>query len=224
MGIVRNLFAGEIVSQVIHVRQISQSDEHGNIVFMGMGEPLLNTDAVAESIRRITDIRCMGWSPRRITVSTAGIVPEIRRFGQLNLGVNLAVSLNAPDDAIRSRLMPVNKKYPLKILLAALRDYPLPSRQHQITYEYVMLDGINDHTDHAEKLIRLLDPRRDKVNLIPFNTVSGSRFRCSAPETILLFQNQLENHGLTALIRNSRGTGIAAACGQLASRISSREY
>ena len=216
MGIIRNLTPGEIVSQILHARHHTASDEHGNIVFMGMGEPLLNTDAVIETIQRVADTRCLGWSPRRITVSTAGIVPEINRLARLNLGINLAVSLNAADDAIRSRLMPINKKYPLKLLMSTLREYPLPSRQHQITYEYIMLRGINDDTGHADKLTRILDTARDKINLIPFNPVPGSRYACSEMETILQFQERLRSRGFVAQIRNSRGSGIMAACGQLA--------
>ncbi len=216
MGIVRNLTSGEIVSQVLHVRQLTQSDTHGNIVFMGMGEPLLNSGAVLEAIQRITHADGMAWSPRRITVSTAGIVPEIKRLGELETGVNLAVSINAPDDATRTRLMPINKKYPLKQLMAALEAYPLLSRQQYITCEYVMIHGLNDTPAHAAKLIRLLNRRRFKINLIPFNTVSFGRFRSSEPEVIHTFQNLLKDAGYGVFIRNSRGSGIHAACGQLA--------
>ncbi|MBN1880315.1 23S rRNA (adenine(2503)-C(2))-methyltransferase RlmN [bacterium] len=219
MGIVRNLSAGEILSQILHARQQVQADDHGNIVFMGMGEPLLNADAVVDAVRRITDPHCMGWSPRRITLSTAGIIPEIRRLGKLNLLINLAVSLNAADEATRSRLMPINRKYPLKNLMAALKEYPLPSRQHQITYEYILINGINDDLQHAEKLVRLLDPRRDKVNLIPYNSVPGSRFKKSEPDVVERFQDRLRSGGLIAQIRKSRGNSIMAACGQLAGSI-----
>jgi 23S rRNA (adenine2503-C2)-methyltransferase len=216
MGIIRNLTSGEIISQVLNVRHLTECDFHGNIVFMGMGEPLLNSGAVIDAIWRMTNTDCMGWSPRRITVSTAGIVPEIKRLGDAKTGVNLAVSFNAPDDITRSRLMPINKKYPLKQLMAALDAYPLPSRQHHITCEYVMIRGINDTPSHADKLIRLLNRRRFKINLIPFNSVSSGRFRCSEPETILEFQRRLKGVGFTVHIRNSRGSGIHAACGQLA--------
>jgi 23S rRNA (adenine2503-C2)-methyltransferase len=216
MGIIRNLTAGEIVSQVLHVRKLTGSDTHGNIVFMGMGEPLLNTGAVVEAIKKMTDPRCMGWSPRRITVSTAGIVPEIFRLGKADLGVNLAVSLNAADDATRSRLMPINKKYPLKTLVSALNDYPLPSRQHRITCEYVMIQGVNDSPVQADKLVRLLNRRRYKINLIPYNATSQARFKSPDPDAILEFQNRLQSAGYVVRIRNSRGSGIHAACGQLA--------
>lgn len=218
MGIVRNLSVGEILSQVIHIRQNDGLSSHGNIVFMGMGEPLLNLDAIIGAVERLTEPAALGWSPRRITVSTAGIVPEIRRLGERLPGINLAVSLNAADDRTRSRLMPINRKYPLKILMEALKAYPLPSRQHQITYEYIMLHRINDQMKDATHLIRLLDRRRDKINLIPFNPVPGSRFRCSEPESIRQFQKCLHDAGFTAMIRQSQGASIAAACGQLAGR------
>ncbi len=216
MGIVRNLSSGEILSQVLHAQKITGCGSHGNIVFMGMGEPLLNSDAVIEAIKKLTDARGLGWSPRRITVSTAGIVPEIHRLGKAGLGVNLAVSLNAADDTTRSRIMPINKKYPLKTLLAALNAYPLPSRQHQITCEYVMLQGVNDALQQADKLVRLLNRRRYKINLIPFNASSNSQFTCSDPDTISAFQKHLHDAGFIVRIRNSRGAGIQAACGQLA--------
>lgn len=216
MGIVRNLSSGEIVSQVLHAQKITGCGAHGSIVFMGMGEPLLNSDAVIEAIKRITDTRGLGWSPRRVTLSTAGIVPEIHRLGKAGLGVNLAVSLNAADDATRSRIMPINKKYPLKMLISSLNAYPLPSRQHRITCEYVMLQGINDSLQQADKLIRLLNRRRYKINLIPYNATSNSRFKPSESNTILAFQNRLHTAGFIVRIRNSRGSGIQAACGQLA--------
>jgi len=219
MGIVRNLTAAEIVSQILHVRHRVRPESHGNIVFMGMGEPLLNLDAVSGAIDRLTDPMCFGWSPRRITVSTAGVVPEIANLGRMHPTVNLAVSLNASDDRTRSRIMPINRKYPLSALMEALKAYPLPSRQHKITYEYILLRNINDRPADSKGLIRLLNPARDKINLIPFNFVGKSRFKGSDPETVAEFQRCLADAGFTVRIRNSQGASIDAACGQLAGRM-----
>lgn len=223
MGIIRNLTSGEILSQIVHIRNIHGLTEPGNIVFMGMGEPLLNLEAVTGAIRMITDNRLFGWSARRITISTAGIVPEIRHLGKYNLGINLAVSLNASEDTTRSRLMPINKKYPLRNLIQALCEYPLAGSQQKITFEYVMLRNINDSLQDATRLVKLLDPRRDKVNLIPFNEASsGSRFKSSPHETVLLFQEKLIRAGFIVRIRQSQGASIRAGCGQLACRIESQ--
>jgi len=219
LGIIRNLTCGEILSQIIHARRHVEFKEHGNIVFMGMGEPLMNTLNVIQSIKVLTSDWGFGWSPRRITVSTAGIVPEIRRMGQAKLGVNLAISLNAPDDRIRSRLMPINRKYPLKMLMQAIKDYPLSSGQQKITFEYIMLRGINDSPEHAVKLIKLLPKNRSKLNLIPFNPIEGSRYHPTDGEQIVAFQDILTDAGFLVRIRKSQGRAIQAACGQLAGNI-----
>lgn len=220
LGIIRNLSSGEIISQLILARRYVDFMEHGNIVFMGMGEPLMNTVNVMKAITALTSDWGFGWSPRRITVSTAGIVPEIRRLGQARLGINLAVSLNAPDDRTRSRLMPINRKYPLKTLMNVLKDYPLQSGQQKITYEYILLRGINDSEDHARKLMKLLPKKRSKINLIPFNAIDGTRFHPSDPEKMVQFQNILSDSGYLVRIRKSQGQDIDAACGQLAGNIS----
>ncbi len=220
LGIIRNLSSGEIISQLILARRHAEFMDHGNIVFMGMGEPLLNTVNVIKAIKALTSEWGFGWSPRRITVSTAGIVPEIQRLGQARLGVNLAISLNAPDDRTRSRLMPINRKYPLKSLMKVLKEYPLPSGQQKITYEYILLRGFNDSPDHARKLIKLLLKKRSKINLIPFNPIEGTRFHPSDPATMLAFQNVLSEAGFLVRIRKSQGQAIDAACGQLAGNIS----
>lgn len=218
MGIIRNLSRGEILSQILIIQDRLSLNPHGNIVFMGMGEPLLNTEAVLSAIDTLVNPDEMGWSPRRITLSTAGIIPEIRRLASISPGVNLAISLNGADDKVRSRLMPINKKYPLNDLITTLKDYPLPSNQQKITFEYVMIRNINDSLEQARKLTRLLDPKRDKINLIPLNPVDNSRFKASAPETILQFQALLKKSGFSVFIRHSQGDQIDAACGQLISR------
>ncbi len=217
-GLRRHLRAAEIVDQIIQARSLLTPDEHlTNLVFMGMGEPLDNYVNTVKALRLITHPEAVGFSPRRITVSTSGLVPAIRKFGAEGLRINLAVSLNAPNDAIRTPLMPINKKWPLSDLLAACREYPQP-RSRRITFEYVLLKGVNDHPAHAEQLARVLKDLRCKVNLIPFNEFPGAGFQRPAPETVKRFQEILLAHYLTATVRESRGREIGAACGQLAER------
>lgn len=153
-------------------------------------------------------------SPRRITLSTAGVAPGIKALGESGLGVNLAVSVNAPNDEIRDRIMPINKKYPLKTLLKALKDYPLAPRR-RITVEYVLLRGINDTAEHAAQLGKLLRGLKCKINLIPFNEHEGSEFKRPETKAVLVFQERLQSMNYTAFIRDSRGADILAACGQL---------
>jgi 23S rRNA (adenine2503-C2)-methyltransferase len=215
-GLRRHLRAAEIIDQVLQARTLLAHDEHlTNLVFMGMGEPLDNYTQTVKALRLITQPEAMGFSPRRITVSTSGLVPAIRKFGAEALRVNLAISLNAPNDAIRTQLMPINKRWPICELLAACRDYPQP-RSRRITFEYVLLEGINDQPAHAEQVARLLKDLRCKVNLIPFNEFPTAGFRRPPPETVKHFQEILLNHHLTATVRESRGREIGAACGQLA--------
>jgi 23S rRNA (adenine2503-C2)-methyltransferase len=217
-GLRRHLRAAEIVDQMIQARSLLSANEHlTNLVFMGMGEPLDNYVNTVKALRMITHPEGMGFSPRRITVSTSGLVPALRKFGAEGLRVNLAVSLNAPNDAIRSQLMPVNKKWPISELLAACREYPQP-RSRRITFEYVLLKGVNDQPAHAEQVARLLGGLRCKVNLIPFNEFPGSGFQRPSAETVKRFQGILLDHYLTATVRESRGREIGAACGQLAER------
>jgi 23S rRNA (adenine2503-C2)-methyltransferase len=212
IGFRRNLKAHEIVDQFISVQRIIEPRKITNLVLMGMGEPLLNLDEVAEAIRRITEY--MRFSRRRITLSTAGIVPGIRRLPQVAPLVNLAISLNATTDTVREQIMPINKKYPISELLKACREFPLESRK-RITFEYVLLKGVNDSLEDAERLIKLLRGIPSKVNLIPFNPYQGAEFQKPEDERVLRFQNVLLRGGLTALIRKSRGSDILAACGQL---------
>ena len=217
-GLRRHLRPAEIIDQIIQARQQIEPDEAlTNLVFMGMGEPLDNYDHTVQALRMITHPDAIGMSRRRITVSTSGLVPALRKFGAEGLRVNLAVSLNAPNDAIRSQLMPINKRWPISELLAACREYPLPPGR-RITFEYVLLAGINDHPAHAEQLARLLSGLRCKVNLIPFNEFPGAGFQRPSPETVKRFQAILLDHYFTATVRESRGREIGAACGQLAER------
>lgn len=217
-GLRRHLRAAEIVDQILQARALLTPDEHlTNLVFMGMGEPLDNYGNTVKALRIITHPEAMGFSPRRITVSTSGLVPAIRTFGTEGLRVNLAVSLNAPNDAIRTQLMPINKKWSIGELLAVCRAYPQP-RSRRITFEYVLLEGVNDQPAHAEQVARLLKDLRCKVNLIPFNEFPGAGFHRPSPETVKRFQGILLDHHLTATIRESRGGEIGAACGQLAER------
>jgi 23S rRNA (adenine2503-C2)-methyltransferase len=216
LGFKRNLTAAEIVDQVCQVRRDLTAEESRvtNIVFMGMGEPLANYDAVLRAIRIMTDPAGLAFSHRRITLSTAGVVPRIRDLGK-DSPVNLAISLHAADDALRSRLMPVNRAHPLEELMRACREYPLPPRK-RITFEYILLDGVNDDPAQAKKLVRLLSGVRAKVNLIPYNPHPGSPYRRPPEERVLAFQDVLTRARLTATIRQSRGAEIGAACGQLA--------
>jgi 23S rRNA (adenine2503-C2)-methyltransferase len=217
-GLRRHLRAAEIVDQILRARALLEADERlTNLVFMGMGEPLDNYANTVQALRIITHPEAIGFSPRRITVSTSGLVPALRKFGAENLRVNLAVSLNAPNDAIRTQLMPINKKWPIGELLAACKAYPLPPSR-RITFEYVLLEGINDQPEHAGQVARLLKGLRCKVNLIPFNEFPGAAFRRPAPEAVQRFQAILLGHYLTATVRESRGRDIGAACGQLAER------
>ena len=217
MGLERNLTAGEIVGQAWAARASLEPDARlTHVVFMGMGEPLANYAATVKSLRVLVAPLGFGFSPRRITVSTVGLVKGLERLAKENLRVNLAVSLHAPTDETRSRLMPVNRGWGLDDLLAACRRFPLPVRQ-RMTFEYTLLDGVNDSAEDARRLARRLAGIRAKVNLIPFNEWPGSAFRRPAPERILGFQRVLLDAGLTATIRWSKGEDVGAACGQLAS-------
>jgi 23S rRNA (adenine2503-C2)-methyltransferase len=219
-GLRRHLRPAEIVDQILQARkQLDPGEQLTNLVFMGMGEPLDNYQHTVQALQIITHPEAIGFSPRRITVSTSGLVPAIRKFGAEGLRVNLAVSLNAPNDALRSQLMPINKRWPVHELLAACRDYPLPSGR-RITFEYVLLAGINDDPAHAEQVARLLRGLRCKINLIPFNEFPGTAFRRPSAATVKRFQAILLDHYFTATIRESRGREIGAACGQLAERVS----
>jgi len=222
LGLKRSLKAHEIVDQVLEARrELAESAARGepqstitNVVFMGMGEPLHNADEVVRAIGVLTADWGVGLSPRRITVSTVGLVPQIERLLR-DTKVNLAVSLSATTDEQRARLMPVNRRYPLAALLGACRRLPLPGRK-RITFEYVMLRGVNDSLEDARRLGQLLRGIPSKVNLIPFNEFPGVPFASSARATIEVFRGALLRQGVHATIRESRGGDIQAACGQLA--------
>src|SRR3989338_10666842 len=216
MGLERNLTAGEIVGQALAANRLLEGGPRvTHIVFMGMGEPLANYAAVVQAIRILTDPKLgLGYSPRRITVSTVGLVPGIEKLGRENLKVNLAISLHAASDEVRSKLMPVNRPFNLVALMAALRKYPLAPRQ-RIFFEYVMLDGVNDSPEDARQLVKLLRGLRAKVNLIPFNDWEGAPFQRPPLQRILAFQSILLDAGVTTTVRWSKGEDIGAACGQL---------
>jgi len=215
MGLERNLDADEIVAQLLHANALSPEQRVTHMVFMGMGEPLANYAAVVKAIRIFTDAKLgLGYSPRRITVSTVGLVPAIDRLGREDLKVNLAISLHGATDAVRGRLMPINRSWDLAALMAAVKRYPLAHRQ-RVFFEYVLLEGVNDRDDDARELARLLRGVRAKVNLIPFNDWEASTFRRPPLPRILAFQKILMNAGITTTVRWSKGEDIGAACGQL---------
>ena len=220
-GLVRNLTRGEIIGQVRDVlMDLSRGGDHQqlkNLVFMGMGEPLANLGNVVSAIRTITDNDDgLGFSARRVTVSTAGIVSRLSDLNRETC-VNLAVSINATDNATRSMLMPVNRAFPLEALLAACRGYRLPPGR-RITFEYVLIKGINDTVQDAERLARLLRPIRSKVNLIPFNAYPGCDFHRPEESVIERFREIMHRQDYTTIVRRSKGQDISAACGQLAGR------
>jgi 23S rRNA (adenine2503-C2)-methyltransferase len=216
-GLKRGLGAGEIVSQVLLARrELGPGEELKNLVFMGMGEPLHHYDETARALRLLTHPDGGGMSPRRITVSTVGLVPGLRKLGEDFGGkVGLAVSLHAPDDRTRDTIIPMNQRYPVAELMQALRTYPLP-RRRRITIEYTMIDGVNDHDSHADALVRLLRELPVKVNLIPMNPVDGSPLRASPAERVARFQSKLTRAGYSCFVRTRRGSAVNAACGQLA--------
>ncbi len=214
-GFIRNLSAGEIISQVNDIRyDMGATETPCNIVLMGMGEPLANYRNVIDALRIITDGTAgLKISSRRVTLSTAGLVPNMARLGQ-DILVNLAVSLNATDNKTRDWLMPINRTYPIEKLLEACAAYPLANRR-KITFEYILIKGVNDTAEDAGRLAGLLRPIRAKINLIPFNMHAESPFECPDEDAILRFQSILMDKGYTVVIRRSRGGDISAACGQL---------
>lgn len=226
-GFNRNLTSAEIIGQVLFAaRALGLPRNRGdrlitNVVMMGMGEPLMNFDNVVDAMDLMMEDLAFGISRRRVTLSTAGVVPGIDRLREVS-GVSLAVSLHAPNDALRDQLVPLNKKYPIAPLLAACRRYIKDAPHGRITFEYVMLDGINDHDEHARELLSLLRSVPSKVNLIPFNPFPGTRWRRSSDTAIDRFRGILQAGGLTTMTRKTRGDDIAAACGQLVGEVNDR--
>jgi 23S rRNA (adenine2503-C2)-methyltransferase len=224
-GFNRNLSAAEIIAQVVLARrELGDPDGRSpitNVVFMGMGEPLANFKAVVQACDVLVDDLACKLSRRRVTVSTSGLVPQIRKLGQESR-VALAVSLHAPDDALRNELVPINRRHPIAELLDACWEYVDATNTREITFEYVMLHGVNDSPAHARKLVELLRNRAAKVNLIPFNPFPETRYRRSTPEAVHEFRIILSVAGIVTVTRRTRGDDIAAACGQLAGEVQDR--
>ncbi len=213
-GLLRNLSVAEIVNQVLHIRQeCLPAGAVINLVFMGMGEPLANYDNLLKALRLLTDPAGFNLSHRRITVSTAGLLPQLERLSRA-LPVNLAISLNAADDTLRTRLMPVNRSYPLAELIAAAARLPLPARK-LITFEYILMKGVNDSEDDARHLAALLRRIPCKINLIPFNEHEGAPFKTPDASAIEQFRDCLTARHFTVMLRQSKGKDVSAACGQL---------
>jgi 23S rRNA (adenine2503-C2)-methyltransferase len=225
-GFNRNLTAAEIIGQVLLAnRELGAGADNrwpvSNVVFMGMGEPLANYRNLVPAARILVDDLGFGLSRRRVTVSTAGLVPQLYRLAE-DCNVALAVSLHAPTDDLRDELVPINRRHPIAELLDACWHYAAARRTRDITFEYVMLRNVNDSVAQAEQLARLLRGRPAKVNLIPFNSFPGSQFQCASPQAIDRFHACLNRRGVLATVRRTRGDDIAAACGQLAGRVSDR--
>jgi len=213
VGKLRNLATSEIVEQVMKVNSYI-GRRVTNIVFMGMGEPLDNLDNLIRAVRILTDSRFMGMSSKRITVSTSGLVPQIKELGK-SLAVNLSISLNAPNDEIRSSIMPVNRRYNIRELIESTRNFPYPKRK-MLTFEYVLLKDINDTDGDAAELAKLLNKISCKINLIPFNEADPLPYRSPSMNRVLRFQQILSDSGINVRIRKNRGRDILGACGQLA--------
>jgi 23S rRNA (adenine2503-C2)-methyltransferase len=226
MGFIRNLTPAEMVNQVCATRDFLLAEparnligprEVTNLVFMGMGEPLNNLDNLLIALSILTEPKGLDFTGRKVTVSTCGIAPKLKKLGE-NSTVNLAVSLHAVDDTIRDLLMPVNKRYPLKMLLEACRNFPMPKRR-RIMFEYILLKDINDSDEQAYELAKRLNKIPCKINLLPYNESPVLPYRSPAPERVLAFQKILLDKHFSVFIRNSRGSDISAACGQLAGKI-----
>lgn len=214
MGLRRHLRPGEIVDQVLRAGELAGGARRiTNLVLMGMGEPLHNYEGTIKALRILCDPRGLHFSPRRITLSTVGMIPQMLQLGA-EIPVKLAVSLHAADDATRGRLMPINRRYGLEALIEACRKFPRPQR-NRITFEYVMLKGVNTSREDADRLGRLLEGLPSKVNLIPFNEHPGAEFERPSDDEVAAFQQRLLTHGIPVLVRATRGRDIAAACGQL---------
>lgn len=215
-GFVRDLTSGEIVEQVVNLKKYNNlaPEKRVNIVYMGMGEPLNNFDNLMHAIKILSALEGLSISPKRQTISTSGISPRIYDLGQQNLGVQLAISLHAVDDTLRSKLIPMNKTYNIQSVIDAVRAFPIDTRK-RVMFEYLVIRDINDDLASAKKLLKLLDGIKAKVNLILFNPHSGTKFQRPEEAKVKAFADFLTNKGLLATIRESKGIDISAACGQL---------
>ena len=215
-GFVRNLSAGEIVEQVRYIKKDNNiaANRRVNIVYMGMGEPLDNLDAVAKSVEIFAQDDGMAISPHRQTISTSGLSSKIEKLGRMDLGVNLAISLHAVDDELRAKLMPINKAYNIESIINAVKNFPVNARK-RVMFEYLVIKDVNDDIGSAKKLITLLEGIKAKVNLIYFNPYGGTEFKRPEPKDMKAFQEYLIQRGLHCTIRESKGLDISAACGQL---------
>jgi 23S rRNA (adenine2503-C2)-methyltransferase len=225
-GFARNLTTSEIIGQVWLAAKALGHERNGerkitNIVMMGMGEPLLNFDAVVPALSVMRNDLGFGFGAKRVTVSTAGLVPGIYRLGE-TIDVALAVSLHSPIDEVRTGLVPLNRKYPIAKLMQACRDFVSEKHKRTVTFEYTLIDGVNDHPEQARKLVKLLRTVPSKLNLIPFNPFPGTQYRCSSKEKITRFQEIVMQGGLIATVRKTRGEDIDAACGQLVGKVQDR--
>jgi len=225
-GFARNLTCSEIIGQVWLAARALGHQRNGqrhitNIVMMGMGEPLLNFDSVVPAMSLMRNDLGFGFAAKRVTLSTAGLVPGIYRLRE-TLDVALAVSLHSPVDELRTELVPLNRKYPIAALMQACRDYVSEKHKRSVTFEYTLIDGVNDHPEHARKLVKLLRTVPSKLNLIPFNPFPGTSYRCSSPERISAFQEIVMRGKLIATVRKTRGEDIDAACGQLVGKVQDR--
>ena len=214
-GLIRNLKSSEIINQFLTIQKNLPGDKWiTNIVFMGMGEPLANYKNTIKAIEILTHPHGIAFSARKITLSTSGLIPQIKRLGESGLNINLAISLNASADEQRCMIMPINNRYPLPKLLDACKKYPLKKRR-MLSFEYVLIKGLNDSPEDALRVTKLLRGIRCKINLLPFNEFPGSQYKKPSEESILKFQEVLLNHHFSVFIRKSRGADILAACGQL---------
>ncbi len=225
-GFSRNLSAGEIIGQVWLAAKALGHERNGvrritNVVLMGMGEPLLNLDAVLPALSLLRDDLGFGLAAKRVTLSTAGLVPGIDRLRD-SIDVALAVSLHAPVDELREELVPLNRKYPIQQLMDACSRYVSDKHKRSVTFEYTLIDGVNDHPEHARELVKLLRRLPSKLNLIPFNPFPGTHYRCSSEKRIRQFQEIVMAGGLIATVRKTRGDDIDAACGQLVGKVLDR--
>ena len=218
-GFVRNLTAGEIVGQILWIKIANAIpyERRVNVVYMGMGEPLDNLENVAKAVQILKENDGLAIAPRRQTISTSGLTKQIKKLGELDLGVLLAISLHATNDELRSKLMPINKAYNIVSIMDAVREFPIDLRK-RVLFEYLMIDKLNDSINDAKTLVKLLHGIKAKVNLIYFNPHEGSPYTRPSTENMIKFQDYLSRHGVTCTIRQSKGLDISAACGQLKER------